>query len=240
MVPKIGLIAVGGLGERLGQTGKQKCLLTLGGKPVFEYMADGFTAFGVERIVFLTGHFHDQVSDYLKNHPKIISCNWEVIYGGIEGEAHAVCSAKNLLCEDFLYADGNIVVSREVISGLVTMAKSDPNAIGVSVLSQDKKIAPTHPRVLLTEQSNIICSVLLPQDSRIEESDLYIVGLHYLRLDCISFIERLPPKRSLCDYMTLATATGHKAYGFVMQTPWFALHTPDDIQRWEESPIRRL
>lgn len=238
MAPRIGLIAVGGLGERLGESGRQKCLLELNGKPVFEHMADSFAACGVEQIIFLTGYFHEQVTRYLDNDSKASAGNWKVVYGGVEGEGRAVCSAKHLLCQDFLYADGNIVVSRQAIYGLVAMAESCPNAIGVSVLSKDKKIAPTHPRVLLGKQSNVISSVILPQDPAIEESDFFIVGLHYLRLDCISFIENLPPKRSLCDYITLATAAGRQAYGFVMKTPWFALHTPDDIQRWEESPIR--
>lgn len=59
MPVRVGVIAVGGQGMRFGRNDIQKCLVSIEGKPILEYVLQAFAGTNLKLIFLLTGFLQD-------------------------------------------------------------------------------------------------------------------------------------------------------------------------------------
>lgn len=116
MPVRVGVIAVGGQGMHFGRNDIQKCLVSIEGKPILEYVLQTFAGANLKLIFLLTGFLQDQVNSYLTGSLGLINdCVVTSLFGGIEGEAPVISRLRPFLEEDFLYAGGDVIPTPETV-----------------------------------------------------------------------------------------------------------------------------
>jgi NDP-sugar pyrophosphorylase family protein len=236
---KIGLIAVGGRGERFRCSGRQKCLTEVGGYPVLDYAVNAFTACGVDIIVLLAGHHHRQVADYLEI-STVEGANILLVYGGTVGEARAITCVEKVVGDyDFLYAGGDVVFPPERVEHLLATAYARADCIAVMSVSKDVAIAPTHSYVITDSAGIYVSDVALTESERhaLSTSGLVSTGMYYFRSGALTYLSMVPDGQRMGLFLRFALEHGEKIAISDSDTPWFCLHTPDDLSRWPESDV---
>jgi len=240
MPVRIGVIAVGGRGSRLG-IDTQKCLVPLDGRPVLHYATRAFVSVGVRMIVYLTGYRREEVDSYLADvSAGVTNCLVVSTYGGTEGDARAVSRLSGVLDDGFLYAGGDVVFLPETTRQLVQTATVYPESIAIVSVSPCLDIAPSHPRITLESGGNLVREVTFgaaePKDCLPAFS---IMGVYYLRPKAFSYLGAVGLRGQMGRFMESALQASESVAASITEHPWFCLHTQEDLQAWERSDVRR-
>jgi len=235
MPVRIGIIAIGGKGSRLGQSYIQKCLVPIEGKPLVEYTIDAFVDNGIKLIIFLTGFLHEQVSSYLiqryGTNAKFVPAT---VFGGTTGLGPALSTLRHFINEDFIFAHGDFILKHRVFSNFIQEGERLSDSVAVMLVTKDTSIAPT-PSFVRVESDNItVRTIRLPTPRRRPGlSDLVDIGLCYFRPEVFQFLSMVKPDKHLASFIRPARRAGYKISAITTAEPCFFLHTQEDIEKWE-------
>jgi len=152
------VIAVGGEGKRIFNYFKKinfvksKSLFPIDNKPLLEYLIDNALKLNFNNIFILTS-FHDReikrfIDDRYKFTKKI-----SVITGGDKGKkggvTYVLSLLKNKLNKPFIYSDGNILYSSNLLEELSSGKCLNKSLINIAISPIDS--APTHSRVYVAD-----------------------------------------------------------------------------------------
>jgi len=235
MFIRIGAVAVGGKGSRLGQSYQQKCLVPIEGKPILEYTIDAFVDCGVTLIFFLTGFLDEQISAYLTQRygakTKFVPAT---VFGGTTGIAPAIYTLRHFVKEDFIFAHGDSILGHNAIGDFVREAERRPDDLAIMLVSNHIEVAPTHVFVKTNADSGAVQTIRLatPQ-RRTSKNDQVDTGVYYFRSEVFDLLGRVKSGQQLASFIRLAKRAGYTVSTVVTKKLWFCLHTPDDLERWE-------
>ncbi len=235
MPVRIGAIAVGGKGSRFGHSYLQKCLVPIEGKPILEYTIDAFVDCGIKIIFFLTGFLHEQISTYLTQRygteAKFVPA---IVFGGTTGIAPALFTLRHFVDEDFMFACGDSILKHNAFSQLLQQAQKLPDSLAVMLISRNIEAAPTHAFVRIDTSTSTVRTVRLTKPARRPSAqDLVDTGTYYFRPAAFDFLGKVKPNQQLANFIRPLKRTGQTVSAVVIGEPWFCLHAPDDLQRWE-------
>jgi len=163
------IIPVAGLGSRLRpHTFTQpKVLLPLAGKPIVGHIVDQVTAWGGDRLVFIIGHFGDQIEHYLRrNYHLPMEFRRQEMALGL---GHAVLIGLDDTDRDVLIILGDTLLDAD-LSPLIQRGET---AIGVKEVEDARKFG-----VVEMEDGRVKRLVEKPPQP---PSNLAIVGVYYIR-----------------------------------------------------------
>lgn len=245
MSVRIGCIAVGGAGVRFGRPGLQKCLTPVEEKPILEHCVDAFALNGVSLVFLLTGHLHQQISDYLAERSRQGQDDTVVVaavYGGLEGVIAAIRKLRPFINEDFLYASGDIICPAGMVRSLIMKADKNQESPAALALTPHVGIAPKHPRLSVDRSGNRIVSIAITDDEmQLNTKARYSwTGLCYFRATAFALFERVSPSCTPSDLIRYALSNNVPLLASITKNPWFCLHTQQDIKRWSRSDMRRF
>lgn len=245
MSVRIGALSVGGAGARFGRPELQKRLTPVEGKPLVEYCIDAFASNGVKLIFLLTGHLHQQISDYLaerSSQGKDNNVMVAAVYGGLEGEIAALRRLRPFINEDFLYTEGDIIYPAQTVRSLIKKADRNQENSAVLALTPHVGIALKHPRLSVDRSSGRIMSVAVTDDEmRSTPKARYArMGLYYFRATAFALFEHVAPGRPPSDLIRYALANNVPLSASITKNPWFCLHTQQDLRKWSRSDMRRF
>ena len=84
------IILTGGKAKRMGNVDKPKALLELNGKPLLQYTLKWLTDSGFRDFVFLLGHRHEEIENYVENSGFDINVTYSVEPETVKGKGKAL------------------------------------------------------------------------------------------------------------------------------------------------------
>jgi glucose-1-phosphate thymidylyltransferase/bifunctional UDP-N-acetylglucosamine pyrophosphorylase/glucosamine-1-phosphate N-acetyltransferase len=239
MSVRIGVIAVGGKGARLGAGDVQKCLVQIEGKPILEYTIDAFLETDVKTIFLLTGFLHDQIDAYLGSRTGYIHSTIATVFGGTEGEISAILKLQHLLGEDFLYAGGDCIITADSARALIQVAEEDKDSIAIMAASPFPELVPVHPRVVLRAKSRLVQKIYRPGAANAQK--LTALGMYYFRPSVFEFLSSAARASGhVSDFIRYAIAESKDISVSTTKDPWFCLHASGDLMRWQNSRMKKF
>ncbi len=238
MSHKIGVIAVGGKGTRLGRRNTQKCLIQIEGKPLVEYTIEIYEQLGVEKIFLLTGFLHEQVEMYVRQRKTTSSTTVECIFGGVEGEVAAILKLQPLISGDFLYAGGDCIFSFSSLEKLIQDGANIGTHIAAMSVNLLTGVVPEHPKALLSRESKFIEKIVSPDHSG---PNLFtVMGLYYFKPGVFEILNTvLSGSKHTSDFIKHAVRADKKVLASTTRAPWFCIHTQKDLARWRNSKMKK-
>jgi len=119
---RIAVIAVGGEGIRIGKRNNPKLLLMVNGQPFLVFVLNLLLG-QFEKLYLLTGSYGSQIEGFVRElFPMLIDHRISLINGGKEGNAKAIAKLSDKIDEPFLYMDGNVICSPQVIRKLTSLS----------------------------------------------------------------------------------------------------------------------
>ncbi|MEK7507747.1 MAG: NDP-sugar synthase [Patescibacteria group bacterium] len=235
MNTRIAVIGVGGKGMRLGKFDVQKCLIPIEGKPIVEYVIEGLHACGIKLIILLSGFRHDQVAAYLSGFT-LEGSTLALVYGGVEGENPAISRLEPFLNEEFIYLGGDCIFPSSAIQKLIAFAEDRPDDVAIVAVAPHIEMAPTHPFFMVAGER--IEEVVLSTNPL--AAPFTAMGMYYIRPKAFRFLKMVEPGKLGSGFLEKAIEAGEAASVCFIGTPWFCIHTPEDLERWDTSEMRKL
>jgi choline kinase len=114
------VILAAGMGTRLQQIGTMipKGFLQFSERPIIEDSILSLRAFGIDRIVIVTGHLHYFYEGLRNRYPELITTIHNPIYER-SGSMYSLWCARELVHEDFLLLESDIIYEARAISALL-------------------------------------------------------------------------------------------------------------------------
>lgn len=239
---RIGVIACGGKGLRLGMRNTQKCLFEIEGRPMLEYIIEAFVSSGIKVIFFLTGYHRERVDNYLaRSRGKFRDCELVSAYGGVEGEVAALSKLRHFLFhQELIYSGGEVIFPHEIVASLLKIAKKSQDSLAIMSVSSRTDITSPHPRVVVVRGTNYVSGVVVTKSGlRTSSAKLVSTGPYYFRPGVFHFLEEMRPDQPLADFVNKAIGIGCKISASVTDYPWFCLHTKNDLKSWHKSAMKK-
>lgn len=234
MNARVAAIGVGGKGIRLGRNDIQKSFFPLDGKPIVEYVIDSFESAGMKLIVLLSGFLHEQVAAYLAN-TSMRACTLALVYGGTDGEDPAICRLEPFLQEDFVYAGSDCIFPPSAIRQLVDCAEANKSDVAVVAVTPRVEIAPTHARFLI--EGDKVRAIVSPSDPH--SAPFVTMGMYYIRPKAFAHLAKIGRGRPASAFISEAIGAGETVSVCAIEDEWFCIHVPEDVERWNASPVRK-
>lgn len=142
-------ILCGGSGGRMGKLAfdKQKCMLSVDGRPILEHLFEQIIkAFDTAKIILLVGHRSNDIYDYFGEHYKGLQLNYapETTVGT---RAALLCAKEFIEGDNFICMDGDEIVNGMELTRLVDLDYTD--SLGALLVSSRLETAPTHGLVIM-------------------------------------------------------------------------------------------
>lgn len=115
------IILTAGEGTRMRPltTTRPKTMLITGGKPLIQYNIESLRDAGIKDITLVVGYKHEVIKDYFGDGSEFgVNINYALQEGQL-GTAHAIGSAEEYIDESFIVLNGDIIVSYDLIRGLI-------------------------------------------------------------------------------------------------------------------------
>jgi NDP-sugar pyrophosphorylase family protein len=225
---------------RFGRNDIQKCLVSIEGKPILEYVLQAFAGANLRLIFLLTGFLQDQVNSYLTSSFGLTNdCVVTSLFGGIEGEAVAISRLRPFLDEDFIYAGGDVIQTPETVTDLIEMSETKRNFVATMTVSNAIHSAPSHPRVKVGVDNAIQSIALCDSEREALPHGPTDAGLYYFRPKALEYLAKVEPNRPMSEFVRYALRDSQAVLTYPTDNPWFALHTQDDLLEWGASEMRR-
>jgi NDP-sugar pyrophosphorylase family protein len=119
---KQAVILAAGEGQRLRPftVTRPKVMLSIGGKPILEYVIEALAQNGIRKIVVVVGYRKEQIFDHFGNGEQL---GVEIVYLTQDrqlGTAHALGQARSVVEKEFLVLGGDNLIDAETIAGFVS------------------------------------------------------------------------------------------------------------------------
>ncbi len=211
---------------------RPKVMLPLANKPILEHLLEEAIAAGIREFVLVVGYHDEQVRRHFGRGER-----WRVSIDYVsqrrqQGTADAVRMAEGLLAENFLVLNGDMLVSREDISG---MTAGGSTTIGV--------IEVEDPRGLGVVEVDASRVVRVHEKEENPPSRLANAGLYFFTpavLEAISCTEKSPRgEYELTDSLNLMIAGGQEVAARPLGR-WLDLSYPWDLLAANETLLGRM
>ncbi len=133
------LILAAGQGVRMGPLteNRPKPMLPVAGRPFLEHTIISLKEAGITEIAILTGYHGNTIKDHFRDGSKLGVKITYLIQPQRLGTAHAVSIAKKFIDEPFLCLNGDVIVSRSLLQGLLEKFNETNNNIMTLIEVED-------------------------------------------------------------------------------------------------------
>ncbi len=202
-----------------------KPLLPVAGKPFLRHIIETLESLGIIDIYLLIGWKNLKIKEYFGDGQRF---NVNITYLNQEerlGTAHAVGIAKSVMDSPFLCLNGDIVVAKSYIKGLMDFYKTHKGEI-ISLARVDN---PERFGVVTLEEERVKEIIEKPKAPK---SDLINAGIYIFTPDIFKAIEQTP-KSSRGEYeitesIKILMKSGD-IYGYTLDEPWVEIGRPWDL-----------
>lgn len=236
--PLQAVILGGGKGTRLGAlAGGPKPLVEIGGRPFIAYLIDNLRRFGVSDIVILPGPF---AGEYAARLADLVAASGRISLvpePGPAGTAGALNHAAERLAPDFLLLNGDSYFDINLLD-LAVRARTGGASAALALAKVDDS-----GRFGTVALAGELVTAFAEKTSA--GPGLINAGTYWLKRDVVAQIGA-PPASLERDVLPSLAAHG-AVHGFVYQSPFIDIGTPDDlararalVPRWHRRPAAFL
>lgn len=213
-----------------------KPLLPVAGKPFLQHIIETLESLEIRDIYLLIGWKNLKIKEYFGDGQKF-NVNITYLYQEERlGTAHAVGIAKSLMDSDFLCLNGDIVVARSYIQGLMDFYKAHKGDI-ISLAKVDK---PERFGVVELKGERVR---EITEKPKAPKSNLINAGIYIFTPNMFKAIEETS-KSSRGEYEITESIKimmrSNDIYGYVLDEPWVEIGRPWDLLRANEIIMRDL
>lgn len=202
-----------------------KPLLPVAGKPFLRHIIETLESLGIKDIYLLIGWKNLKIKEYFGDGEKF---KVSLVYLYQEerlGTAHAVGIAKSVMDSDFLCLNGDIVIAKSYIKGILNFYKSHEGDI-VSLAKVDN---PGRFGVVELEGERV---EKITEKPKLPKSNLINAGIYIFTPDIFKSIEETPKSSrgeyEITDSMKILMKS-NDIYGYVFDEPWVEIGRPWDL-----------
>lgn len=202
-----------------------KPLLPVAGKPFLRHIIETLESLGIRDIYLLIGWKNLKIKEYFGDGQRF---NVNITYLNQEerlGTAHAVGIAESVMDSPFLCLNGDIVVARSYIKGLMDFFKDHKGEI-ISLAKVDN---PERFGVVTLEGERVKEIIEKPKAPK---SDLINAGIYIFTPDIFKTIEQTPKSSRGEHEITESIKILMKSadiYGYALDEPWVEIGRPWDL-----------
>jgi UDP-N-acetylglucosamine diphosphorylase/glucosamine-1-phosphate N-acetyltransferase len=176
---KQAVVLAAGEGQRLRPftVTRPKVMLSIGGKPILQYVIEALAENGIRRIIVVVGYRKEQIFDHFGNGEQF---GVEITYLTQDrqlGTAHALGVARDVVEEEFLVLGGDNLIDADTIAGFVN---ADPPAMLLKQASDARRYG-----VVKVEDGEVRGIVEKPEN---HQGDSINTGIYAFRNDVFDFI----------------------------------------------------
>jgi bifunctional UDP-N-acetylglucosamine pyrophosphorylase/glucosamine-1-phosphate N-acetyltransferase len=204
-----------------------KPLLPVAGKPFLAHIIEILRSLDITEISILIGWKNQKIKEYFQEGEKF---NVKINYLYQEerlGTAHAVGCAKSVIDSSFLCLNGDIVLSKSCIQGLLDLFKSN----SANIMSLAEVPNPERFGVVELDGEKI---TEITEKPKMPKSNLINAGSYIFTTDIFKAIEETPKSPrgefEITDSIKLLMKT-NDIYGHVLKGQWVEIGRPWDLLR---------
>jgi len=225
---KQAVILAAGEGQRLRPftVNRPKVMLSIGGKPILEYVIESLVQNGIRHIVLVVGYRKEQVLDYLGSGEPL---GVDITYVTQErqlGTAHALFQAKTVTDTEFLVIAGDNLIEADTIA---QFANVKPGAVLVKRVDN-----PVRYGVVTIEAGEVKDIVEKP---KVAKSNVISTGIYAFTTDIFSFIEA---ELDIPDVLNKMLAQGYHVSAVETGSTWLDVVYPWDILSLNDAVLRQM
>jgi len=225
---KQAVILAAGEGQRLRPftVNKPKVMLSIGGKPILQYVIESLAQKGIRSIVLVVGYRKDQIFDWLGSGEQL---GVEITYITQEkqlGTAHALAQAKAVAEREFLVLPGDNLIEADTIT---QFANVRPQAMLVKRVDN-----PTRYGVVTIEAGAVRDIVEKPKQPK---SNVINTGIYAFTSEIFSFIEA---ELDIPDALSNMLAQGYAICAVETAGIWLDVVYPWDILSLNDAVLRQI
>ena len=225
---KQAVILAAGEGQRLRPftVNRPKVMLSIGGKPILEYVIESLAQCGIRRIVLVVGYRKEQVLDYLGSGERL---GVEITYITQErqlGTAHALFQAKAITDTEFLVVAGDNLIEADTVA---QFANLKPEAVLVKRVDNPARYG------VVTIEAGVVKSIV--EKPKLPESNVINTGIYAFTTDIFSFIEA---ELDIPDALNKMLAQGYHVNAVETGGTWLDVVYPWDILSLNDAVLRQM
>lgn len=213
-----------------------KPLLPVAGKPFLQHIIETLKAFEIKDIFLLIGWKNLTIKEYFGDGDKF---GVNIVYLHQEerlGTAHAVGIAQSVMDSPFVCLNGDIVLAKSYIKGLVEFSRNNKG----DILSLARVDFPERFGVVELDGDRV---KEIAEKPKIPKSNLINAGIYIFTPEIFEAIEKTP-KSSRGEYEITESIKIHMGkndvYGHVLEEPWVEIGRPWDLLRANEILMKDL
>ncbi len=222
------VILAAGEGQRLRPftANRPKTMLSIGGKPIVQYVIESLAQNGIRSIVLVVGYRKDQIFDWLGSGEQL---GVEITYITQEkqlGTAHALAQAKAVAEREFVVLPGDNLIEADTIA---QFANVKPEAVLVKKVDN-----PARYGVVTIEAGAVRDIVEKPKQPK---SNMINTGIYAFTTDIFSFIEA---ELDIPDALSNMLAQGYAISAVETAGIWLDVVYPWDILSLNDAVLRQI
>lgn len=219
------VILCAGKGERISHAinRMQKCMIRVYEKPIIHHMLEYFESVGIGTVYFVIGYRGDEIKDYFRGKEKNTKIRFVEDPGfEIDSTSRSLSLVEQYINQDFIYSQGEIIYNKSLIEELYNRDLKEKSA--VIALSRNLLVAPTHPRVAVSnDQIDDICF------NPTKDENKYIFSYIGVNKLCKDFFQFLKTENKVSDAMRKMLKSDKKVGYVIYNDEWKHFATVEDL-----------
>ena len=225
---KQAVILAAGEGQRLRPftVNKPKVMLSIGGKPILQYVIESLAQKGIRSIVLVVGYRKEHIFDYLGSGEQL---GVEITYITQEkqlGTAHALSQAKAVTDTEFLVVSGDNLIEADTIT---QFANVRPQAVLVKRVDNPARYG------VVTIETGMVKDIV--EKPKVAKSNVINTGIYAFTSDIFSFIEA---ELDIPDALNNMLAQGCAISAVETGGTWLDVVYPWDILSLNDAVLHRI
>jgi len=225
---KQAVILAAGEGQRLRPftVTKPKTMLSIGDKPILQYVIEALAQNGIRDIIIVVGYRREQVFNYIGDGEQF---GVEINYITQErqlGTAHALMQTREAVGGEFLVLPGDNLIDADTISGFINVK---PTAMLLKNVKNTARYG-----VVTTEGDTVKGIIEKPKES---ESDIINTGIYALNREVFNFIDS---ELDIPDVINNMIAQDYTVSAQETKGTWLDVVYPWDILKLNDAILHRI
>lgn len=222
---KQAVILAAGEGQRLRPftVNKPKVMLSIGTKPILEYVIDSLVQNGIRNLVLVVGYCRSDVVDCLGSGKRFGADITYVTQKSQLGTAHALAQAKGLTDAEFLVVSGDNLITADTIAPFVTVK---PEAVLVKTVDNPSRYG------VVNIEAGIVKDIV--EKPKMATNNVINAGIYAFTTEIFSFIEG---ELDIPDTINKMIAQGYTINAVETHDTWLDMVYPWDILTLNDAVI---